>query len=215
MKAGLKKELIIFSIVFVAAAVLWGRWSKTEGGGKAENMQPQIAEKILRFHVIANSDSESDQSVKLKVRNGILEYLAPLFENCENKEDCEAVVYENMENIKIKADEILHSEGYEDTARVSLENRYFPVKKYGEYTFPQGNYEALCIEIGKAEGKNWWCVLYPRLCFVDSLYAVVPEESKEELRGVLSEDEYNAVFTSKDAKIEVKSRFLEWVDNLL
>ena len=119
-----------------------------------------------------------------------------------------------MENIKYKADEILKAEGFDDTVSVSLKERYFPVKKYGQYTFPEGEYEALCIEIGKAEGKNWWCVLYPRLCFVDSLYAVVPDQSEEELTGVLSEEEYNAVFKSPDTKIEVKSRVLEWIDNI-
>lgn len=68
----------------------------------------------------------------------------------------------------------------------------------------------MCVEIGKAEGKNWWCVLYPRLCFVDSLYAVVPDGSKEELKGILTDEEYKAVFTSKDSKIKIKSGILEF-----
>ncbi len=211
MRFKIKKELLIFCMIFAAAAVLY---LVTVKDSEAADIQPQIAGKILRFHVIADSDSDTDQTVKLKVRDGVLDYLEPLFENCKDKMDCKAVVSENMENIKYKADEILKAEGFDDTVSVSLKERYFPVKKYGQYTFPEGEYEALCIEIGKAEGKNWWCVLYPRLCFVDSLYAVVPDQSEEELKGVLSEEEYNAVFKSPDTKIEVKSRVLEWIDNI-
>lgn len=211
MRVKIKKELLIFSVIFAAAAVLY--FAIVKDSAAASDLQPQIADKILRFHVIADSDGDADQNVKLKVRDGVLDYLAPLFENCKDKADCEAVVSENMEKIKDKADEILKAEGFDDTVSVSLKERYFPVKKYGQYTFPEGKYEALCIEIGKAEGKNWWCVLYPRLCFIDSLYAVVPDESEQELKGVLSEEEYNAVFQSRDAKIQVKSRALEWIEN--
>lgn len=183
-------------------------------GNTKENVQPQIAEKILRFHVIANSDDCLDQSVKLKVRDGVLEFLEPKFEGCENKSDCEAVVIENIDGIKSKAEEILENEGFDEEVLVSLKERYFPVKQYGQYTFPQGNYEALCVEIGEAKGKNWWCVLYPRLCFVDSLYAVVPKTSETELKNILNDEEYRAIFNDKDTKIEVKSKLFEWIKGL-
>ncbi|MDE7051390.1 MAG: stage II sporulation protein R [Lachnospiraceae bacterium] len=83
---------------------------------------------------------------------------------------------------------------------VSLEERYFPVKSYGDLVFPAGNYKALCVEIGEAKGRNWWCVLFPSLCFVDETYAVVPDSSKEKLKETLSDEEYESLEQNKEEK---------------
>ena len=206
MRVNFKKELLLLGIFIVAVFCVCGNYRRM----KNDSIQSDIAKKILRFHVIANSDNVNDQNVKLKVRDGVLDYLEPLFSECDDKEDCKDVISQNVEGIKSAAEEILRSEGFDENVNISVGTRYFPVKKYGDYTFPQGEYEALCVEIGKAEGKNWWCVLYPRLCFVDSLYAVVPDGSKEELKGILTDEEYKAVFTSKDSKIKIKSGILEF-----
>lgn len=177
--------------------------------------QQTIAEKILRFHVIANSDSDEDQNVKLKVRDGVLEYLQPYFAGCENKTECKNVIEQRKYEIKNKAEEILRLNGFNETVEVKLQNRYFPIKNYGDYTFPEGEYEALCIEIGQAEGKNWWCVLYPRLCFMDTVSAVVPDDSGNVLRQVLTPEEYDSIYADNDKKIVIKSKGYEWVKNII
>lgn len=178
------------------------------------SMQESIADKIIRFHVIANSDEEWDQDVKLKVRDGVLEYLQPLLRDCANRQESENVINANLDGICKRAEEILKENGVNEQVTAQLDKRYFPIKKYGEYAFPEGEYDALCIEIGEAKGKNWWCVLYPKLCFTDSLYCVTEEEGEEELKKVLTEEEYEEVLQDGDAKIVVKSRFLEWVEQL-
>lgn len=207
MRFNRKKELAVIIIGICVSVIVCGVLFYTNN----KSYQSSISDKILRFHVIANSDSDADQNVKLKVRDGVLEYLAPYFESCETKENCENIVIDKKSDIKQKAEEILLREGFDETVNVELTNRYFPVKSYGNYTFPEGQYEALCIEIGEAKGKNWWCVLYPRLCFLDSAYAVVPDESQEQLKRVLSDEEYDSLFTDKDKKIVIKSKTLEWL----
>jgi len=211
MKNNLKKIFIIAGIFVCAAVCVNGIGLHNE----KVTYQKSIAQKILRFHVIANSDSNEDQNVKLKVRDGVLEYLQPYFENCKSKPDCKAVIEAKKSEIKNRAEEILRQEGFDESVEVKLQDRYFPVKSYGEYTFPEGEYEALCIEIGEAKGKNWWCVLYPRLCFIDTMYVVVPEESGEVLREVLTPDEYDSVFTDDGRKIVIKSKACEWFENII
>lgn len=210
MRVSLKKKTIV-KMFMVGCVVLGGTFLI----GNNKTHQKSISEKILRFHVIANSDSEADQNVKLKVRDGVLEYLSPYFENCEDKASCIEVINERKAEIKIKAEEILNEEGFYENVEVEMSNKYFPVKNYGSFTFPEGEYEALCVKIGEASGKNWWCVLYPRLCFLDSVYAVVPGESKEELKCILTEEEYDSIYTDTDKKIVVKSKALEWIKNIM
>lgn len=181
---------------------------------QAASIQESIAGKILRFHVIANSDKEEDQALKLIVRDRVLEYMEPLLEACENQRESEEIIKAHLSDIKLRAEEALREQGSAAVVNVSIQNRYFPVKKYGDLVFPEGDYEALCVEIGESQGKNWWCVLYPKLCFVDSLYAVVPDESKQELQTLLTPEEYEAIMQS-DQKIVVKSKALEWLQSLL
>ena len=91
------------------------------------------------------------------------------------------------------AEKVIRSHGFSYPVSVSLEDRYFPTKQYGDLTFPPGTYRALCVEIGKSEGRNWWCVLYPNLCFLDTTNAVLPEKGKQQLKKVLTEEEYSEV----------------------
>ena len=108
----------------------------------------------------------------------------------------------HLEEIEQVAIATLEQEGCEDAVTVEVTNCYFPDKTYGDVTFPKGYYDALRIKIGEAKGKNWWCVLFPNLCFVDSIHAVVPEEGKKELKEVLDEEEYEMVTAT--SKFQVK-----------
>lgn len=167
----------------------------------------RIAGEILRFHVIANSDSAEDQALKLEVKEALLTILndGP----ARSKEEMIAFVEEHREDLNAAAREVLRRKGKEAPVRILLTNRYFPTKVYGDLTFPCGYYDALCVEIGEAAGKNWWCVLYPPLCFADVTTGFVPEDSKEELQEVLADEDYAGLETG-EPKTTLGFRFVEW-----
>lgn len=173
-------------------------------------LQPSIASKILRFHVLANSDSHADQEVKEKVRDAVGVYLQPLLQSSESLEETKQIVTENMEQIITVVENTLQENGYAYPVCARITNTSFPEKSYGAYTFPKGEYEALQIVIGEGEGQNWWCVLYPNMCFRGSVFEVVEEEAGEALREVLSPWEYADVFES--GKVQLRFKFLEFFD---
>lgn len=177
-------------------------------GTKKDPLQPEIAEKILRFHVLANSDSEEDQEVKIKVRDAVGQMLEPKLKEAEGLADTERIVEENMDAIIAIAEETLEKNGFSYGAGARIAEVEFPVKTYGNYTFPAGEYEALQVTLGEGEGHNWWCVLYPNMCFQGSVYEVVDEESDEALREVLTPEEYADVFDS--GKLQIRFKFLEY-----
>ena len=159
--------------------------------------QKAIAKKVLRLHVIANSDSTKDQSLKLFVRDQILHSLQDDMKEVHSASEAKELVKKHLVQIQTTAQKALLSQNCNASVNVVVGKRYFPVKQYGDLTFPAGTYDALCVEIGKAKGHNWWCVLFPSLCFVDETTAVVPEDSKEKLQAALSEEDYNSLLSSK------------------
>lgn len=176
-------------------------------------LQKGIASNIIRFHVRAESDSKEDQWLKLQVKEAVLAYISPVLSKSQSVDESRQLLYNESENIRNVAAATLRSLGDESDVNVYFENCYFPMKTYGDMTFPPGEYEAFRVDIGEAQGKNWWCVLYPPLCFVDAVYGEVPEESKEELKGVLTEEEYSMV-SGENAKFRFKylkifNRFIE------
>ena len=176
-------------------------------------LQKGIATNIIRFHVRAESDSKEDQWLKLQVKEAVLAYISPVLSKSQSVDESRQLLYNESENIRNVAAATLRSLGDESDVNVYFENCYFPMKIYGDMTFPPGEYEAFRVDIGEAQGKNWWCVLYPPLCFVDAVYGEVPEESKEELKGVLTEEEYSMV-SGENVKFRFKylkifNRFIE------
>ena len=137
--------------------------------GKNQRIQGQIAGKVLRFHVLANSDTETAQAV-------------------------------------------VREAGYGYEVHAAIEETDFPSKTYGKFTFPAGKYEALRVVIGEGAGHNWWCVMYPNMCFEGSMYEVVDESAGEELKKVLSKEEYRAVL--EEENYEVRCRYLTFLDGL-
>ena len=152
-------------------------------------LQQTISDKVLRFHVLANSDSEADQNLKLAVRDAVGSFMQEKLTDVENLEECELVVRQSLGEIEEAAAETIAENGYDYDVTAELEHTSFPVKNYGSYTFPAGDYEALRIVIGEGNGHNWWCVLYPNLCFLDTTNAVVPDKGKKQLKQVLTEEE--------------------------
>lgn len=150
---------------------------------------------ILRFHVRANSDSKEDQELKMAVKDDVVNYLEPLLKKCGNVEESKDVIVNQLQNIYTTAVNTIVEQGYDYDVKVYITQEMFPAKKYGDLTFPAGNYQALRIDIGQAKGQNWWCVMFPPLCFVDESTAVVSLEGKEALRRALTSEEYEALYS--------------------
>lgn len=195
------------TVVYILIGILLGIYIGTNVLGY-DFLQPSIASKILRFHVLANSDSVGDQEVKEKVRDAVGVYLQPLLADADSLEETKQIIGENMEGIETISRQTLKAYGYDYPVKVRIIRTDFPEKSYGAYTFPKGEYEALQIAIGEAAGQNWWCVLYPNMCFRGSVFEVVEESAGQALREVLNPWEYADVFDS--GKVEVRFKFLEF-----
>lgn len=150
-----------------------------------------LVDSMIRLHVIANSNSTADQTLKYQVRDAIINELQRDLANAADPQEAEQRICAEKDYIMNTAEKVIRSHGFSYPVSVSLEDRYFPTKQYGDLTFPPGTYRALCVEIGKSEGRNWWCVLFPCLCFVDETTAVVPENSKQKLKQHITAEEYN------------------------
>ena len=179
----------------------------------AQNVSTDIANNVFRLHVIANSDSKEDQELKYKVRDSLLKYMKEICGSCENKAEAICLVKEHQDEFNAIAKQTILDEGYSYDVKINIGNFEFPTKDYGDISLPAGFYDALRVEIGDAKGQNWWCVMFPPLCFVDVTSGVVPEDSKEQLEDSLSEEEYALVSEDSDFKIQFKFKILEFFNN--
>ncbi len=172
-----------------------------------------IQDSVFRLHVIANSDSEEDQNLKYIVRDKILEYINSISNNEISKEDVIILINDNLDNIKKIAEDTIHENGFDYSVKLNIGNFAFPTKTYGDISFPAGFYDALKVEIGEAKGQNWWCVMFPPLCFVDVTSGIVPESSKDVLKENLSEEDYK-IISEKNNNITFKFKIIEVFQNI-
>ena len=176
----------------------------------AKNISNNITNNVFRLHVLANSDSQEDQNLKYKVRDNLLSYMNEICGNCSTKQEAITLVEKNKENFKQIALDTVKNEGYYYSVNINIGNFEFPTKDYGDISLPAGFYDALRVEIGDANGRNWWCVMFPPLCFVDISSGVVPNESKELLENNLSEEEFALISDNSNTKIKFKFKVLEF-----
>ena len=169
--------------------------------------QRRLARKTVRLHVIANSDEAADQAQKLRVRDGVLACVSGLTADCETADDARECIAAHLPEIAEAAQRVLVGSGYDVT--VSLGPETYGTRDYASFSLPAGTYPSLRVQIGEAAGKNWWCVLFPSLCFVDTVHGVVPEESKELLKNVLTEEEYESLFTPGKSEYKVRWKAAE------
>ena len=205
------KNRKMFVYIMVGAACLLA----ASTGGQYEKrfrLQRQIADKIIRFHVIANSDTGEDQELKLAVRDAVGAALGERLAGADSREASEKILEREIPRIEQTAREVVAEAGYDYEVTASLTETDFPVKTYGSYTFPAGEYEALEIVIGEGAGHNWWCVMYPNMCFSGSVYEVVDEDAESSLKEVLSAEEYEEVFSSGNYR--VRFRYLDLLNEL-
>ena len=179
----------------------------------AQNISTDIASSVFRLHVLANSNSQKDQDLKYKVRDNLLQYMTEICKNCNSKQEAINLVEQNKNTFKQIALDTIKNEGYSYNVNISIGNFEFPTKEYGDIALPAGLYDALRVEIGEAKGQNWWCVMFPPLCFVDISSGVVPEESKEQLEDSLTEEEFALVSNQSDSQIQFKFKLLEFFNN--
>lgn len=196
---------ICLGISIVIAAVITG-WAVMQRGllveARTERAAAELAGNVLRFHVLADSDSQRDQQVKMQVKSAVISYLQEKLDGQNSLRETKEYVQEHLEEIQEVAQETVRQEDSEDTVTAELVRDEFPEKTYGDVTFPKGTYEALRIRIGSGNGHNWWCCLYPNLCFTDSVCGKVVPEDKQELEGVLDEDAYEMITCTSDFKIK-------------
>ena len=179
----------------------------------AENVSTDIAESVFRLHILANSDSKEDQELKIKVRNFLLDYMNSLCSNCKSKEEAIILVEQNKEKFREIALNTIQQNGYNYDVKINIGNFQFPTKNYGDISLPAGFYDALRVEIGEAKGQNWWCVMFPPLCFVDISSGIVPDESKKLMEDNLSEEEFALVSDNANTEIQFKFKILEFFTN--
>lgn len=166
-------------------------------------LQQQIATQVLRFHIRANSDTVADQQKKLRIKQSLLEWLTPILSENTSKSETIQCIRKNLPDIRKEATRMAAPEPF----TVTLQKEWFPEKTYGTCTFPEGIYDALRVDIGQAKGHNWWCVLYPSLCFADALEPSMTEEGEEKLQQVLDEDAYDLLLHPQKLKIRFRLEF--------
>lgn len=174
-----------------------------------KSIETALADSVLRLHVIANSNAEHDQKLKLKVRDAVLKKFGNKLNSYDEIDILHAKIEENLTDIEKLAKDVITENGYNYEVKASLGQSDFPTKTYGDVTLPAGTYEALKIEIGTAKGKNWWCVMFPPLCFVDGSCTEVPKESEEYLKSSLGNDTYEMITNSNEFPVELKFKAYE------
>lgn len=185
MKQILKFKRIIFVVLIcISTSIFEGCTSM--GTDPRDNMVNRILDydevknELIRFHVIANSDTEEDQNLKLKIKNKVIDYLYPYLNASQSLEQSRKIIKDKMEEVKKLAEQVIKDNNYSYSVKTELSRENFPEKSYGKITLPQGNYEAFRIIIGSGKGRNWWCVMFPPLCFVDETKAEVEYDKTEE-----------------------------------
>ena len=193
---------LILAVVFASAA---GQFLYIQ------QIQQRIAGKVIRFHVVANSDSDEDQKLKLQVRDRIGVLMSDQLKNAGSIQESRQIITDHMDEIRGYAQETVLENGADYSVQAFLGRCRFPKKQYGTVSLPAGQYEALEVVLGEGKGHNWWCVMYPNLCFSGSMYRTDNEKDSREMKRVLDPEEYRVVMESKNYR--VKFRLLTFLND--
>lgn len=199
-----KKFLIIFLLFIIYIALSIFSYSNATCFN--------ISNSVFRLHVIANSNSKEDQNLKYAVRDELIKYMNSISENVSSKEEAIKLVNEHKNEFYNIAKEVINNNGFDYEVNIKIGNFSFPTKTYGDISLPAGYYDALKVEIGTASGQNWWCVMFPSLCFIDVSEGIVPDESKKDLQNNLDDEEYNLISSDK-LEYKLKFKLVEFFEN--
>lgn len=200
------KRLLIIFILFIIY-ILLSLFSYSNA------VSSDIQNSVFRLHVIANSDSKEDQDLKYKVRDSLIDYMNLISKDITSKEEAINIAIKNKNQFYNIAKNVILANGFNYNVNIEIGNFSFPTKNYGDISLPSGFYDALKVEIGEASGQNWWCVMFPSLCFVDLTEGIVPEESKKDLQNSLQEEEYNLI-SSDSLEFKFKFKLVELFENV-
>ncbi len=198
------KKLELALLLGLAGAICFSSLTKT-----AES-RSDLEDNVLRLHILANSDSIDDQALKLKVRDRILEYTSDILGNPgDTLEEVEEIVTEHLEELEEIARELIQDEGYSYDVTAQLVEMEFDDRTYGELTMPAGEYDALRITIGEAQGQNWWCVMYPSLCVSNACEVTDDPETEETYFDAEEQD-----LLEHHERYAVKLKCVEWFEKM-
>ncbi len=202
MKNSLKNGFILIFLLFLYVFICANSYVTA--------VSDDLSNAVFRLHVIANSDSDEDQNLKLKVRDNLLQYMNTISSDCSTKEEAISIANMHKEDFYKIAKQTIYDNGYNYDVKINIGNFYFPTKNYGDISLPAGMYDALRVEIGESKGKNWWCVMFPSLCFIDVSSGIVDDNAKESLQENLNAESYNIISKSNDSKLEFKFKIIEF-----
>lgn len=200
-----KNSLILLLLLFLYVSV--SAFSYVNAVSK------DIENSVFRLHVIANSDSKEDQDLKYKVRDNLINHMNSLCIDVENKEEAISIAKLHLNEFKEIAKKTIEENGFSYPVSVEIGNFSFPTKDYKDVSLPAGYYDALRVKIGEANGQNWWCVMFPPLCFVNVSSGIVPDESKELMKQELNDEEYSIITKEDSSEIKFKIGLIEWFMN--
>ena len=170
--------------------------------------EEEIYDTVVRLHVLANSDTEEDQALKLCVRDAVLSVTAPLLEDCKTRDEAEAIIQRNLSTIQAAAENVIQREGRSDPVTLTLGMEEYPSKRYDSVSFPSGEYLSLRVCIGDADGQNWWCCLFPPLCLGAS--TVSAEKAEDSFIAVgLTPDQYKIITETDQPVYKIRFKLLE------
>ena len=213
----MKKILLFIFNIFLCGLLLSGcSYNSTCLPSKIYDYN-EVKDLLIRFHVLANSDSEEDQQLKLKVRDAVIDYLQPKLRDSKSINESERIILEEEGNLINICRDVVEKNGYNYDVHIDLGYSKFPTKQYSSVVLPAGEYKALRILIGKGQGKNWWCVMFPPLCFVDKQNNVIDKETDAKLREVLTEEEYKLIVEKDNDKVDdltIKFKIVEIIQKI-
>jgi len=191
---------ILYSLIFLALLFCF----------YAEKVNQDLSDSMIRLHIIANSNSDADQALKYRVRDAVIDYMTDHMGSLKNKEAAGTYVREHLAELETVASKIIAEEGFSNPVKVSFGKYPFPTKRYENVMLPAGFYDAVKVEIGQAEGENWWCVMFPPLCFIDDSRGEMEEEYMDVLKNELSSEEMDIILDSEaEIPVEIKFKIVE------
>ena len=213
----IKSQIILYSVMLFIVLGLMVGYAYSQSC-KINTFSNDYKENLIRFHVLANSDSEEDQALKLKVRDEVISYLQPKLKDSKSIQESEKIILNEEDKLMDICKETIKENGYDYDVSINLGYSKFPTKQYSSVVLPAGEYKALKIVIGKGQGRNWWCVMFPPLCFVDEQNNVIDKETDEKLKSVLTKDEYELIVEKDNKKVndlQIKFKIVEVFQKIL
>lgn len=193
-----KKLILLLSLFIISFTYIIYPYLETQA-------KKGFKDEIIRFHIRANSDKEEDQALKLKIRDKILKEMEEKFKDTKSLDESREIIKQNMREMKSITEKVIREEGKDYEVAVRLGQDNFPTRKYGNLVFPAGDYETLLITLGEGKGQNWWCVMFPPLCFVDITHSVAYNLEKE--LGVALEEE-------EEPKLKLRWKIVEIIKKM-